>query len=283
MEGPANTPEFAKRTSAPAESEPKLAGPAPGPLNELPDANGSQSKRPRRNGAGKRAKEQDELPAAKSVGPTLATGDGAAPAKPKRGRQGAGGGPRTKAGKARSSRNAVKHGIYSPVTAIPGMESLAERTRHREGLFDYYQPQGYGEELLVSRLDSLSWRMMRAERHETAVVARQVVDREPALALDEAYARALEADAFTDAYGDDDDDDDDDSPQSRALEQLHLSLLREASLIPYDNARESSMRYESHLHRQFMQTLHELEALQDRRDGRPSYLGRFDTTGPPKA
>jgi hypothetical protein len=165
------------------------------------------------------------------------------------------------------------------------MESLAERNRHRQGLFDYHQPQGYGEELLVSRLDSLSWRMKRAERHETAVVARQVIDREPALALDEAYARALEAEAFYAAYGDDDDDDeeDDDSPKSRALAQLHLSLLREASLIPYDNALESSMRYESHVHRQFVQTLHELEALQNRRNGRPSFLGRFDTTGSPKA
>ena len=221
---------------------------------------------------------QNELPVPNASTPALP-----ARTKPKRGRQGEGGGPKTKAGKTRSSRNAIKHGIFSSVPVILGLESLEDWDRHRQGLFDYHQPQGYGEELLVERLITLSWRMKRADRHENAVVAGQVYDRGPALLLDEAYAKALEAAAFTDAFGDDEDDDDDDTPRARALHQLHLSLLREASLIPYDHARESSMRYESHLHRQFMQTLHELEALQNRRNGLPSFLGRFDTTGSPTA
>jgi hypothetical protein len=35
-------------------------------------------------------------------------------------------------------------------------------------------------------------------------------------------------------------------------------------------------RYEAHLHRQLMQTMHELEALQARRRGEVTPLGRVD-------
>jgi hypothetical protein len=40
------------------------------------------------------------------------------------------------------------------------------------------------------------------------------------------------------------------------------------------------MRYEAHLHRQWLQSLHELEAMQIRRQGRTSTLGSVDITGP---
>jgi hypothetical protein len=40
------------------------------------------------------------------------------------------------------------------------------------------------------------------------------------------------------------------------------------------------MRYEAHLHRQWLQSLHELEAMQIRRQGRTSSLGSVDITGP---
>jgi hypothetical protein len=45
---------------------------------------------------------------------------------------------------------------------------------------------------------------------------------------------------------------------------------------------ERVIRYESHYHRVWIQTHHELEALQARRKGdRPSLLARFDVAGPP--
>ncbi|MEX2159964.1 MAG: hypothetical protein WEB04_11240 [Dehalococcoidia bacterium] len=268
------------------ESEPSLPIQTLGEQNELPAPQPAGSEVP---GLEASASPGSKVPGSKGSPLRLGKGPGEGSQTLKKGRQGQGGGPKTPQGKARSSQNAVKHAIYSPVAVIPDIESPAERKRHRDGLFEYYLPQGYGEELLVSRLDSLSWRMMRAERHETAVVASQIADREPSLALDEAYARALEVDAFNAAYADsdladdDDDDDDEDSPRNRALIALHRSLLREASLIPSGNACETAMRYESHLHRQYIQTLHELEALQARRNGLPSYLGRYDTSGPPKA
>ena len=42
---------------------------------------------------------------------------------------------------------------------------------------------------------------------------------------------------------------------------------------------EKVMRYEGHLHRQLLQTLHELEAMQARRAGRPAPLARLDVQG----
>jgi hypothetical protein len=43
------------------------------------------------------------------------------------------------------------------------------------------------------------------------------------------------------------------------------------------------MRYEAHLHRQYIQTLHELEALQARRRGERTPLARLDITGAPRS
>ncbi len=41
------------------------------------------------------------------------------------------------------------------------------------------------------------------------------------------------------------------------------------------------MRYEAHLHRQLLQTMHELEALQARRQGHATPLARLDVAGGP--
>jgi hypothetical protein len=41
------------------------------------------------------------------------------------------------------------------------------------------------------------------------------------------------------------------------------------------------MRYETHLHRLYIQTLHELEAIQARRHGERTPLARLDITASP--
>jgi hypothetical protein len=69
-------------------------------------------------------------------------------------------GARTETGKKRSSRNAIKHGIFSGVTLLPG-ESPAKYQSHWEGLRVSLQPQGQAEELLVEKLASLTWRHRR--------------------------------------------------------------------------------------------------------------------------
>jgi hypothetical protein len=57
---------------------------------------------------------------------------------------------------------------------------------------------------------------------------------------------------------------------------------READLlIPSGPTLERVMRYEAHLHRQLVQSMHELEALQARRRGEATPLARLDVAGGP--
>ena len=65
------------------------------------------------------------------------------PGRPrKQSRRGQGGGPKTKAGKAIVSRNAVKHGITSASPVIPGMESDEEWQAYRSGIIESLEPEG---------------------------------------------------------------------------------------------------------------------------------------------
>ncbi|HUS82481.1 MAG TPA: hypothetical protein VM013_04395, partial [Dehalococcoidia bacterium] len=59
--------------------------------------------------------------------------------------------------------------------------------------------------------------------------------------------------------------------ERRALERL----------LPDEENLGKVIRYEAHLHRQLLQTMHELEALQARRQGRQTPLGRLDVQGLP--
>jgi hypothetical protein len=59
-------------------------------------------------------------------------------------------------------------------------------------------------------------------------------------------------------------------------------LLRKATrVLPARDDLDKIMRYEAHLHRQCIQTLHELEAIQIRRQGGTSPLARLDIIGAP--
>ncbi len=59
--------------------------------------------------------------------------------------------------------------------------------------------------------------------------------------------------------------------------RLHIA----ARLIPGEMTGPMIMRYEAHLHRQWLQSQHELEARQIRRQGGTSPLARVDISGSP--
>jgi hypothetical protein len=65
------------------------------------------------------------------------------------------------------------------------------------------------------------------------------------------------------------------------LEQAEKTIgrWREARAVLEGPELEKVMRYEGHLHRQLLQTLHELEAMQARRAGKPAPLARLDVQG----
>jgi hypothetical protein len=183
--------------------------------------------------------------------------------------RGSGGGPKTKRGKAASSRNALKHGITSTSPVIPEMESEEEWERHLQGFFEYHAPEGYFEEVLVARLANFFWRLNRVTRHEVAVVFTQVA---------RTQADHNAAEAYISGGKKQEPHDDDPSPEEAAA---LIELEQEVRLAPWTDDLANIMRQETHLHRQWVQTLHELEALQARRRGQPAYLARVDFSGPP--
>lgn len=91
-------------------------------------------------------------------------------------------GPKTKSGKAASSRNAVKHGVLAATPVLPGIENREDWEKHRDGLLESLAPVGYLEEMLTIRLAVLAWRLWRVVRYEaevsTAAVARAEADLE---------------------------------------------------------------------------------------------------------
>ncbi len=55
--------------------------------------------------------------------------------------------------------------------------------------------------------------------------------------------------------------------------------MQRERILPSREDADKVMRYEAHLHRQLIQTLHELEAMQDRRTGGRTPLARLDVSG----
>jgi hypothetical protein len=79
-------------------------------------------------------------------------------------------GPKTPEGKAVASRNATKHSLTSKQVVIPG-EDPAEYETHRGDLVAALKPANALESELVEELAASSWRLKRAHRIETAVLA----------------------------------------------------------------------------------------------------------------
>jgi hypothetical protein len=79
-------------------------------------------------------------------------------------------GPRTVEGKARSSRNALTHGLTAQEIVIPGEDVAAYRSFEQQ-LIDDLQPNGSCELDLIERLASTYWRLRRIPRFEAALMA----------------------------------------------------------------------------------------------------------------
>jgi hypothetical protein len=80
-------------------------------------------------------------------------------------------GPRTPAGKARSSKNATRHGLLSREELLPD-ESAADFAAFRDRMLEALAPEGDLEELLADRVVSGAWRLRRFVRVEVAAFER---------------------------------------------------------------------------------------------------------------
>src|SRR5579864_2901030 len=75
-------------------------------------------------------------------------------------------GPRTAAGKQRSSLNALRHGLTGQTIVLP-TEDHAAYQRHSQSFLTEYKPSGATETQLVQSLLDTSWQLNRAAAVET--------------------------------------------------------------------------------------------------------------------
>ena len=141
-------------------------------------------------------------------------------------------GPRTPAGKAVASRNAISHGIMAPHPGIiEGLETEEEWDRHIDGIVTNLAPEGALEEELADRLATLLWRLRRVTRYETAVINHQVSTTRQDLIVADSYLAPTR----------------DDIPDPAPL---RVAAHKEKRVIPSDAHVDKIMRYETHIHRQ---------------------------------
>jgi hypothetical protein len=154
-------------------------------------------------------------------------------------------GPRTADGKARSSQNALKHGLTARTALLPS-EDPAEFAAFCEELFSFLQPQGALEEKLVDRAVSLWWRLQRIPAIEGA--------------LFDATAEENEFIGMNEIYGGFQP-----TTESIKLGRVAATLLRSDLIGRLD-------RHEASLQRHFSLILKELRALQAARVDLPMII-----------
>jgi len=80
-------------------------------------------------------------------------------------------GPRTEAGKQRSSLNSLRHGLTAHTVVLPSEDPAQYETLRRQ-FFDEYQPATSTETQLVQELIDTAWRLNRIPLLETDLLAR---------------------------------------------------------------------------------------------------------------
>jgi hypothetical protein len=172
-------------------------------------------------------------------------------------------GPVTPGGKARASRNALKHGLSVAAPIVVEMEDPEAWEAHLEGMMASLEPEGYHEEELARRIAGLLWRLRRVEVYEANRISAALKTMPMSLAATAEYGKGLGV------------------PPEETFNLVNVKTQTWIRMLPDPDTVASIARYEAHLHRTYLQSLHELEALQTRRNGGTVPLARLDITGPP--
>ena len=141
-------------------------------------------------------------------------------------------GPRTSAGKQRSSLNAITHGLTGQVVVLPEEDMKRYQAFCHEYMVEW-QPQGPTEKNLVQTLADQQWRLHRAHARERGIYA-------------------IGFDKFGESV-------DTENPQVHALFTAALVDLEHSAQL------ERFSRYASRIQRDYHNTLKELKTLQTER------------------
>ncbi|MFL6463176.1 MAG: hypothetical protein ACJ73N_02045 [Bryobacteraceae bacterium] len=151
-------------------------------------------------------------------------------------------GPKTIAGKAKSSLNAVKTGLTGHTVLLPTDDAKAYQS-HVERYREEFEPQGMLQEQIVQTLADLQWRLNRIPGLETGILA--------------LARRRCAPDLFAD------------EPDSQVRAVLLDAHVQETAARQLDNLH----RQENRLRREYRQQMQELERLQNEHE-----KGRVDKT-----
>jgi len=179
-------------------------------------------------------------------------------------------GPASPEAKAVVSMNAVRHGLRSPAVVIPGLELQSDWDLFLRDASDALQPVGAVEYALAERATTLLWRLRRVGRAE----------RDAAVLVGKLRASNGDPEA---------------GPLAGMIAWVRETLPESAeecaparprapqapAVLPAPDILQTLSKYEARLSRQLNHALHELQALQDRRQGRDAPLARVDVQGLP--
>jgi hypothetical protein len=101
-------------------------------------------------------------------------------------------GPKTEAGKQRSSLNALRHGLTGQIVVMP-TEDLQAYQLHLKSFAEEYNPKGATESHLVQALADASWRLNRVAALETNLLILGITQECDPIAGALAIASALES------------------------------------------------------------------------------------------
>jgi hypothetical protein len=161
-------------------------------------------------------------------------------------------GPVTPEGRARSSQNALRHGLSSAHVVLPG-ENPAEFEELRASYIERFQPAGRPELDLAETMAAARWRLRRVNMIETGLLAREQLD------LDAAIEGALSAEGDLNA--------------NLASAFDNMANGKSAALL---------IRYERHLTRTYESARKELQILQKTRVGQASACQPENVQNEPK-
>ena len=170
-------------------------------------------------------------------------------------------GPRSFAGKQRSSKNAIKHGLTAH-TIIAG-EDREDYIRFRGELQRALRPNGRLESELVRQIADLQWRMRRIPAYEKALLQF------------EAYLQAVEHDGINDGYnpGRNAPIDDLAGTDADLVDPLRLGRVLESLLER--GALERLSRYQRAMQRDLISALKVYHETQKARHEREAASGRY--------
>jgi hypothetical protein len=78
-------------------------------------------------------------------------------------------GPKSEQGKAKSSRNALKHGLYADSRVVPRCEAVEFQSWLMEWV-EHYQPEGPAETVVLERAALAAWKLRRCSEIEAAAL-----------------------------------------------------------------------------------------------------------------